>query len=193
MNPDLSIEADVIGKVETLMLKNHPVVPPTSVIKTFSHLKAGQVDLIMTQDKTGLAPGSFIVRRGEWGKFFLDTWFDPLYRSYNFQKAETHALVRPLYPKMYQSIWLTETRNTSCNGTRPSYRSWPSSRRGSSMHIARKAPVRMAHTLMETSSSVFLAATRIMDGNAKSKQMRFRNGGGQFSMRASERVDWKTA
>ncbi len=26
-------------------------------------------------------------------KFFLDTWFDPLYRSYNFQKAEGHALV----------------------------------------------------------------------------------------------------
>jgi mannan polymerase II complex MNN11 subunit len=26
----------------------------------------------------------------------LDTWFDPLYRSYNFQKADTHALVSVL-------------------------------------------------------------------------------------------------
>jgi mannan polymerase II complex MNN11 subunit len=104
MNPDLSIEADVVGKVDTLMLRNHPVVPPTSVIKTFSHLKAAQVDLIMTQDKYGLAPGSFLVRRGEWGKFFLDTWFDPLYRSYNFQKAEEHALVGlsdPINIKVY--------------------------------------------------------------------------------------------
>jgi mannan polymerase II complex MNN11 subunit len=32
------------------------------------------------------------VRNGEWAKYFLDAWFDPIYRSYNFQKAETHAL-----------------------------------------------------------------------------------------------------
>ena len=33
-----------------------------------------------------------MIRTGEWAKFFLDAWFDPLYRSYNFQKAEEHAL-----------------------------------------------------------------------------------------------------
>jgi mannan polymerase II complex MNN11 subunit len=74
------------------MIRDQSIVPPDSVIKTFPHLKATQVDLVITQDKEGLAQGSFILRPGDWSKFFLDTWFDPLYRSYNFQKAETHAL-----------------------------------------------------------------------------------------------------
>ncbi len=80
-------------RLDGLMMKDQSIVPPDSVIKTFPHLKATNVDLVLTQDKQGLAQGSFIIRRGEWAKFFLDTWFDPLYRSYNFQKADTHALV----------------------------------------------------------------------------------------------------
>ena len=50
------------------------------------------MDFVLTQDKEGLAGGSLLVRTGEWAKFFLDAWYDPLYRSYNFQKAEGHAL-----------------------------------------------------------------------------------------------------
>ena len=79
-------------KLESLMIVDKPVVPPDSVIKTFSHLRGERVDFILTQDKEGLASGSFLVRGGEWAKYFLDAWFDPLYRSYNFQKAEAHAL-----------------------------------------------------------------------------------------------------
>jgi mannan polymerase II complex MNN11 subunit len=95
MNPDLTVESHIMApkRLESQMLKNQPIVPPDSVIKTFPHLKGHQVDFVLTQDRDGLAPGSFIVRRGDWGKFFLDTWFDPLYRSYNFQKADIHALV----------------------------------------------------------------------------------------------------
>jgi mannan polymerase II complex MNN11 subunit len=93
MNPVMTIEGHVMNKIESLMLKEQPIVPPSSVIKTFAHLKAPQIDLVLTQDKTGLAQGSFIIRRGEWSMFFLDTWFDPLYRAYNFQKADAHALV----------------------------------------------------------------------------------------------------
>ncbi|KAI0601893.1 galactosyl transferase GMA12/MNN10 family-domain-containing protein [Biscogniauxia sp. FL1348] len=94
MNPRLKVEDNVMGasKLEEIMLKDLPVVPPDSIIKTFSHLKGADVDFILTQDKGGLATSSFVIRNGEWAKFFLDTWFDPLYRSYNFQKAETHAL-----------------------------------------------------------------------------------------------------
>ncbi|KAI1173063.1 galactosyl transferase GMA12/MNN10 family-domain-containing protein [Nemania sp. FL0916] len=94
MSPDPRVEEQVMGgrKLEDMMLKDHPIVPPESIIKTFSHLKAGDVNLVITQDKDGLATNSLILRNGEWAKFFLDTWFDPMYRSYNFQKAETHAL-----------------------------------------------------------------------------------------------------
>lgn len=81
-----------------MLLKERPVVPPDSVIKTFGNLKGDRIDLVLTQDGEGLCQGSLILKRGEWAKFFLDTWFDPLYRSYNFQKAEGHALVRrPLF------------------------------------------------------------------------------------------------
>ena len=95
MDPSFDLVDNIMGKkkLESLMLREKPVVPPDSVIKTFSHLKGDKVDLVLTQDGEGLCQGSFIIRRGEWAKFFLDTWFDPLYRSYNFQKAEAHALV----------------------------------------------------------------------------------------------------
>ncbi|KAK3344136.1 galactosyl transferase GMA12/MNN10 family-domain-containing protein [Lasiosphaeria hispida] len=94
MNPLLKIEDHVMksSRLEELMIKDHPVVPPDSIIKTFSHLRGQDVDFVLTQDKEGLSAGSFVIRNGDWAKFFLETWFDPLYRSYNFQKAEAHAL-----------------------------------------------------------------------------------------------------
>lgn len=94
MNPDLTIEGHIMDpkRLESLMIRDQSIVPPDSVIKTFAHLKGTQIDMVITQDNEGLAQGSFIIRRGDWSKFFLDTWFDPLYRSYNFQKADTHAL-----------------------------------------------------------------------------------------------------
>lgn len=95
MNPQLSVEKDVMGaaKLEASMLVDHPVVPPDSIIKTFAHLSGEDIDFVLTQDKEGLATSSFVLRNSEWARFLLETWFDPIYRSYNFQKAETHALV----------------------------------------------------------------------------------------------------
>ncbi|GAB7352888.1 hypothetical protein MBLNU459_g3483t1 [Dothideomycetes sp. NU459] len=94
MSPSLSLEQHIMDpeRLESLMLVDKPVVPPDSVIKTFSHLKGDRIDFVLTQDHEGLAGGSLVLRNGEWAKFFLDAWFDPLYRSYNFQKAEAHAL-----------------------------------------------------------------------------------------------------
>ena len=108
-------------RLESLMLKDIPVVPPDSVIKTFSHLRGNQVDLVLTQDDDGLAPSSMIVRQGEWAKFFLDSWFDPIYRSYNFQKAEVHALVRRtlIYPSF--SRLTKPPTGTGASGTMAPY------------------------------------------------------------------------
>ncbi|KOS19154.1 hypothetical protein ESCO_001309 [Escovopsis weberi] len=94
MDPRRSLEEQVLspGKLESLMIKDYPVVPPDSIIKTFAHLRGNAIDLVVAQDKTSLISDSFVVRNGEWAKFFLETWLDPLYRSYNFGKAETHAL-----------------------------------------------------------------------------------------------------
>lgn len=75
------------------MLKDVPVVPPDSIIKTPSQLKEKDVDLVLTQDSEDLSAGSFVLRNGDFARFFLDVWFEPLYRSYNFVKAEVHGLV----------------------------------------------------------------------------------------------------
>jgi mannan polymerase II complex MNN11 subunit len=94
MNPTIPIHTSLLtpAKLESTMITNAPVVPPDSVIKTFGNLKGDRIDLVIAQDKDGLAPNSFIIKNGEWAKYFLDVWFDPIYRSYNFQKAEFHAL-----------------------------------------------------------------------------------------------------
>lgn len=95
MNPQRTIEAHVMdpARLDEGMIKDYPVVPPDSIIKTFSHLRGRDVEFLITQDKDGLSSASWVLKNGEWARFFLETWFDPLYRSYNFQKAETHALV----------------------------------------------------------------------------------------------------
>lgn len=94
MESSISLEEHVMDatRLEELMLRDQSVVPPDSIIKTFTHLKGKDVDLVLTQDREGLSVGSFVVRNGEWAQFLLESWFDPLYRSYNFQKAENHAL-----------------------------------------------------------------------------------------------------
>jgi len=92
MNPSLSIEDHIMDpyRLESLMLVDKPVVPPDSVIKTFSHLKGDRIDFVLSQDNEGLAGGSMIIRSGEWAKFFLDSWFDPLYRSNSATSTLAH-------------------------------------------------------------------------------------------------------
>lgn len=80
------------SRLQDIALVDKPVVPPDSVIKTYKNVKPENVDAVFTQDHEGLGHGNFVLRRGEWAKYFLDAWFDPLYRSYNFQRAEAHAL-----------------------------------------------------------------------------------------------------
>lgn len=95
MNPSLSLEAHITGpaKLNTLMRRDVPIVPPESVIKTYKHVPAERIQFIITQDKIGMSPGSIIIKSGDWAKYMLDAWYDPMFRFYNFQKAETHALV----------------------------------------------------------------------------------------------------
>jgi mannan polymerase II complex MNN11 subunit len=93
-NPSLTIEEHLVKKerIESLSITDVPVVPPDSVIRTLQGVPGDVIDLLLVQDKEGLSVNSFILRGGDWAKYFLDAWFDPLYRTYNFQKAERHAL-----------------------------------------------------------------------------------------------------
>jgi len=95
MNPSLSLEEHVLapGRLGSIMRRGVPVVPPSSIIETYKYVPPERVQFIITQDAEGLQPGSIIVKAGPWAHYFLDAWFDPLFRSYGFQKAEQHALV----------------------------------------------------------------------------------------------------
>lgn len=97
LNPKTSLESLVLeeSRLSEIMMTETPVVPE-SIIETFGHLQAGDAALIISQDKTGLVTDSMVIKNGEWAKFFLEQWLNPLYRSYNFEKAERHALVSPL-------------------------------------------------------------------------------------------------
>lgn len=140
MEPSISLEEHLMNaaRLEELMLRDQSVVPPDSIIKTFTHLKGRDVDLVLTQDREGLSVGSFVVRNGEWAQYLLESWFDPLYRSYNFQKAENHALVsRSLGGIDWKQADVMD-RNTLCSGTRRFCPSWPSCLRTSSTLTTRQ-------------------------------------------------------
>lgn len=104
MNPALPLHDHIFANLTNLIQKDIPVVPPDSVIHTFSHIKPSQAYLIITQDMDNVAHTSFLLRntatvpvsagqpKDSWAQYFLDAWFDPLYRAYAFQKAENHAL-----------------------------------------------------------------------------------------------------
>ncbi|KAF7545751.1 hypothetical protein G7Z17_g8945 [Cylindrodendrum hubeiense] len=94
MEYSLSLEEQLLDptKLEGLMIKDQSIVPPDSIIKTFALLKGKNTAFILSQDETGLVTNSFFIKNGDWAKFFIETWLDPLYQSYNFQKAERHAL-----------------------------------------------------------------------------------------------------
>ncbi|RSL97670.1 hypothetical protein BHE90_002102 [Fusarium euwallaceae] len=120
MDLDRTLEAQVMApaKLESLMIKDWPVVPPDSIIKTFSHLKGADAALIISQDDTGLVTNSYVLRNGDWAKFFVETWMDPLYQSYNFQKAERHALehIVQWHPTILSKLALVPQRTFASYG-----------------------------------------------------------------------------
>ncbi|KAJ5701906.1 hypothetical protein N7488_009454 [Penicillium malachiteum] len=94
MNPSKSLKSHILerNQLESVMLKDVPVVPPDSIIRTFAHLREKDVDFITTQDSEDLTPSSFVLKSGDFARYLLDLWFEPLFRNYNFQKAEIHGL-----------------------------------------------------------------------------------------------------
>lgn len=104
MDQNVSIHERFFANAVTLQIPDYPVVPPDSVIHTWEHRSPHSVYLIMARDSIGLAQSSMLLRCGPWATFFLDTWFDPLLRSFNFQRAEAHALVSHIIPVLDQIV-----------------------------------------------------------------------------------------
>lgn len=120
MELDKSLEDQLTDttKLESLMIRDRSIVPPDSIIKTFNHLKGDDAAFIISQDEAGLVINSFLIRNGDWAKFFIETWMDPLYRSYNFQKAERHALehIVQWHPTILSKLALVPQRTIASYG-----------------------------------------------------------------------------
>lgn len=191
MNPKRSVEEQLLYPrvLESLMIRDYPIVPPDSIIKTFAHLRGEDADLIISQDNDGLISDSMILKNGDWAKFLTETWLDPLYRSYNFQKAQRHALVSlALGSKgVGRHRWLifaSCSRSTLYNGTPRSSPRLPSSRSG------RWPPTRAATsgqvTRTATSWPCSQAARRAATSTAKTRQCRTTRSGRSWLGRCHE-------
>ena len=85
----------------------------------------------MTQDMDNLAHTNLILRNtptpgvkdgtDNWAHYFLDAWFDPLYRSYMFQKAENHALehIVQWHPTILAKLVLVPQRTLNSYNIQP--------------------------------------------------------------------------
>lgn len=99
----VNYEFDIVSKLlahdklEPLLLKDKPVVPPSGAIHTYKNIKPENVKFLITQDDRGLNTNSFIVENDLFGKTLMEFWADPLYRKYNnFPMKESSALMHIL-------------------------------------------------------------------------------------------------
>ncbi|BFZ58180.1 putative alpha-1,6-mannosyltransferase mnn11 [Savitreella phatthalungensis] len=79
-------------RLDKLMQRNTPIVPPDSLIRTDKTMTPKDVSLVISHDHAGLTTHSFVLRNDDFSRYLLDLWNAPLYRSYNYDRQETAAL-----------------------------------------------------------------------------------------------------
>lgn len=192
MNPKRGIEEQLLYPrvLESLMIRDYPIVPPDSIIKTFAHLRGEDADLIISQDNDGLISDSMILKNGDWAKFLTETWLDPLYRSYNFQKAQRHALVSLALSKRGETPWAnlaSYSRSTLYNGIPRSSPGLPSSRSGRWPRT--RATTSGQATRTATSWPCSQAAQQAASSTVKTRQYRTTRSGRSWLGRRHEKGD----
>lgn len=80
MDPAFSITNDLLNpeKLDAIMERDVPIVSPDSVIRTLKSSPADDAALILSHDHAGINTNSFIVRNGDFGKYLLETWIQPV-------------------------------------------------------------------------------------------------------------------
>jgi len=65
-----------------------------SGVKTYKNMNPSNIDIIVSQDQNGLNAGSFLIRRSEFSRMFIDMWSDPIFVRENWIAQEQDAMVR---------------------------------------------------------------------------------------------------
>jgi len=69
-----------------------------SGVKTPKTFDPNKIDLIVSQDQNGLNAGSFLIRRSEFTRTFIDIWSDPMFVRKNWMGQEQDAMVCISFP-----------------------------------------------------------------------------------------------
>lgn len=85
MNKDVDILSYLLtpSALQSVLLKNQPLIPPTGIIRTYSDVNSENVKLILTQSKQKIETGSFLMKNDPIAKGMLDIWLDKLFKVYN--------------------------------------------------------------------------------------------------------------
>ena len=95
-------------------LRESPVFPPHSTTRTLSlrTQPVSQIALILSHGAGILHTGSIVLRRGDYASFVLDSWSDPLVRSYGFEGEDGHAIEHLIqfYPAILEGLAIMPKR-----------------------------------------------------------------------------------
>jgi mannan polymerase II complex MNN11 subunit len=96
MNPSIPLHTHFLSPASLLALplREVSIFPPETTIRTLS-LKSqpiSQINLILSHGAGILHTGSILIRSGDYADFILDSWNDPLVRSYGFPGNDHQAL-----------------------------------------------------------------------------------------------------
>lgn len=85
MDTKLSLQEHVLNpaRIDHLVLKDEPVVPPDSVIRTLKSASFETIQFILSQDHSGLNTKSFLLKNGDFARYLLDTWAEPVRKLYS--------------------------------------------------------------------------------------------------------------
>src|SRR5262245_37734105 len=88
MNPTVPIHTQYVSpsSLLSLPLRETPVVPSDTRVRTLSlrNQPIAQLGLLLSHGRGILHTGSLLLRRGDYAEFVLDSWNDPLARTYQF-------------------------------------------------------------------------------------------------------------
>lgn len=85
------------SSLETVMMRDAPLIPPLGIIRTYTNTDPENVKLIFTQSTQKIETNSFVIRNDMISRSILELWQDKLYMQYsNFpfgpDSAITHIL-----------------------------------------------------------------------------------------------------
>ncbi|ODV88652.1 glycosyltransferase family 34 protein, partial [Tortispora caseinolytica NRRL Y-17796] len=79
--------------LEKVIRRNAPLVPVEYGINTHQFTSVDTIRLIIAQSVTGMLTSSFVLVNDDFASYFLDIWFDRLYRSHSdFANSESRTL-----------------------------------------------------------------------------------------------------